>query len=297
MITDEILKQKHLTPAQWGRKIAWRHGVGVAAVSFALFPLIWMISASFDTIGSLSAQKLIPDNPGLDNFRELLGNPDQPYLKWLRNSIIISSANAILQMFIGATAAYALSRFRFKGRKLTLMTILVVQMFPQLLAATAIFLMLADLGKSIPALALGQTTALIIVFAGGALGINAWMLKGFYDTIPAEIDESAKVDGASHAQIYFRIILPLARPVLAVITLLSFIGTMNEFLITSVILGGNQNAITLAVGMQQYIDGQYNARWGPFAAGALIASVPVMILFMYLQKHVVSGLTAGANKG
>jgi arabinogalactan oligomer/maltooligosaccharide transport system permease protein len=157
--------------------------------------------------------------------------------------------------------------------------------------------MLADLGKSIPFLALGQTSALIIVFAGGALGINAWMLKGFYDTIPSEIDESAKIDGASHAQIFFRIILPLARPVLAVITLLSFIGTMNEFLITSVILGGNQKSLTLAVGMQQYIDGQYNAHWGPFAAGALIASVPVMILFLYLQKHVVAGLTAGANKG
>ena len=297
MSTDQILKQKPLTPSQWGKKIAWRHGVGVVAVAFALFPLVWMISASFDTLGSLSAQKLIPDNIGLDNFRTLFGNPDQPYLKWLRNSIVISASNAVLQMFIGATAAYALSRFRFKGRKLTLMTILVVQMFPQLLAATAIFLMLADLGKSIPFLALGQTSALIIVFAGGALGINAWMLKGFYDTIPSEIDESAKVDGASHAQIYFRIILPLARPVLAVITLLSFIGTMNEFLITSVILGGNQNAITLAVGMQQYIDGQYNAHWGPFAAGALIASVPVMILFLYLQKHVVSGLTAGANKG
>ncbi|MEY2628511.1 MAG: hypothetical protein RL066_327 [Actinomycetota bacterium] len=297
MSTDQILKQKPLTPSQWGKKIAWRHAVGVVAVAFALFPLVWMISASFDTLGSLSAQKLIPDNIGLDNFRTLFGNPDQPYLKWLRNSIVISASNAVLQMFIGATAAYALSRFRFKGRKLTLMTILVVQMFPQLLAATAIFLMLADLGKSIPFLALGQTSALIIVFAGGALGINAWMLKGFYDTIPSEIDESAKVDGASHAQIYFRIILPLARPVLAVITLLSFIGTMNEFLITSVILGGNQNAITLAVGMQQYIDGQYNAHWGPFAAGALIASVPVMILFLYLQKHVVSGLTAGANKG
>ncbi|MDE3227723.1 MAG: ABC transporter permease subunit, partial [Acidobacteriota bacterium] len=262
MITDDILKQRPLTPAQWGKKIAWRHAVGIAAVIFALFPLIWMISASFDTIGSLSAQKLIPDHPGLENFRTLLTNPDQPYLKWLRNSVVISASNAVLQMFIGATAAYALSRFRFKGRKLTLMTILVVQMFPQLLAATAIFLMLADLGKSIPFLALGQTSALIIVFAGGALGINAWMLKGFYDTIPAEIDESAKVDGASHAQIYFRIILPLARPVLAVITLLSFIGTMNEFLITSVILGGNQNSITLAVGMQQYIDGQYNAHWG-----------------------------------
>jgi arabinogalactan oligomer/maltooligosaccharide transport system permease protein len=297
MTVNELVRQKPLTAAQWTKRIAWRHAVGIFAVAFALFPLVWMISASFDTIGSLSAQKLIPNNPGLENFRTLFGNPDQPYLTWLKNSIIISSANAVLQMFIGATAAYALSRFRFKGRKLTLMTILVVQMFPQLLAATSIFLMLADLGKSIPFLALGQTSALIIVFAGGALGINAWMLKGFYDTIPAEIDESAKVDGASHAQIYFRIILPLARPVLAVITLLSFIGTMNEFLITSVILGGNQKSLTLAVGMQQYIDGQYSAHWGPFAAGALIASVPVMILFLYLQKHVVAGLTAGANKG
>ena len=116
------------------------------------------------------------------------------------------------------------------------------------------------------------------------------MLKGFYDTIPSEIDESAKIDGASHSQIYFRIILPLARPVLAVIVLLSFIGTMNEFLLTSVILGGKQNSLTLAVGMQQYIDGQYKQHWGPFTAGALIASVPVVILFMFLQKYVVSGL-------
>lgn len=297
MSAQVILKQKPLTPAQWTKKIAWRHVVGVLAVAFALFPLVWMISASFDTIGILSSQKLIPDRPGLENFRTLLGNPDQPYLTWLKNSLIVSSANAILQLFIGATAAYALSRFRFKGRKLTLMTILVVQMFPQLLAATSLFLMLAELGKSIPFLALGSTSALIIVLAGSALGINAWMLKGFYDTIPSEIDESAKVDGASHAQIFFRIILPLARPVLAVITLLSFIGTMNEFLITSVILGGNQKSITLAVGMQQYIEGQYNAHWGPFAAGALIASVPIMILFFYLQKHVIAGLTAGANKG
>lgn len=297
MSKEILLKQKPLTAIQWGRTIAWRHAIGTLAVLFALFPLVWMISASMDTIGSLSAQQLIPTHPGLENFRVLLHNPDQPYLIWLKNSIIISASNAVLQMFIGATAAYALSRFRFKGRKLTLMTILIVQMFPQLLAATSLFLMLAELGKSIPFLALGSTSALIIVFAGGALGINAWMLKGFYDTIPSEIDESAKVDGASHTQIYFRIILPLARPVLAVITLLSFIGTMNEFLITSVILGGNQKSITLAVGMQQYIDGQYNAHWGPFAAGALIATLPVMVLFLYLQKHVVSGLTAGANKG
>jgi arabinogalactan oligomer/maltooligosaccharide transport system permease protein len=136
-----------------------------------------------------------------------------------------------------------------------------------------------------------------VIFAGGALGINAWMLKGFFDSIPSEIDESAKIDGASHGQIYVRIILPLALPMLAVVALLSFIGTMNEFLLTAVILGGNQEAITLAVGMRQFIETDFQENWGAFAAGALIATIPVMVLFIWLQKYVVSGLTAGSLKG
>jgi arabinogalactan oligomer/maltooligosaccharide transport system permease protein len=143
----------------------------------------------------------------------------------------------------------------------------------------------------------GSPIALLIIFAGGALGINAWMLKGFFDSIPSEIDESAKIDGASHGQIYVRIILPLALPMLAVVALLSFIGTMNEFLLTAVILGGNQEAITLAVGMRQFIETDFQENWGAFAAGALIATIPVMVLFIWLQKFVVSGLTAGSLKG
>jgi arabinogalactan oligomer/maltooligosaccharide transport system permease protein len=123
------------------------------------------------------------------------------------------------------------------------------------------------------------------------------MLKGFFDSIPSEIDESAKIDGASHGQIYVRIILPLALPMLAVVALLSFIGTMNEFLLTAVILGGNQEAITLAVGMRQFIETDFQENWGAFAAGALIATIPVMVLFIWLQKFVVSGLTAGSLKG
>jgi arabinogalactan oligomer/maltooligosaccharide transport system permease protein len=123
------------------------------------------------------------------------------------------------------------------------------------------------------------------------------MLKGFFDSIPSEIDESAKIDGASHGQIYVRIILPLALPMLAVVALLSFIGTMNEFLLTAVILGGNQEAITLAVGMRQFIETDFQENWGAFAAGALIATIPVMVLFIWLQKYVVSGLTAGSLKG
>jgi arabinogalactan oligomer/maltooligosaccharide transport system permease protein len=177
------------------------------------------------------------------------------------------------------------------------MTILIIQMFPQLLAVTAFYVILADLRESIPFMDFGSPIALLVIFAGGALGINAWMLKGFFDSIPSEIDESAKIDGASHGQIYVRIILPLALPMLAVVALLSFIGTMNEFLLTAVILGGNQEAITLAVGMRQFIETDFQGNWGAFAAGALIATIPVMVLFIWLQKYVVSGLTAGSLKG
>ena len=286
-----------MTFQKWVRVLAWRHFIALLAIAFALFPLIWMASASFDELGKINTQSLIPQYPGFSNYRALWENPDQPYWLWMRNSVMIASINAILQLVIGATAAYALSRFRYRGRKTTLMTLLIIQMFPQLLAVTAFYVILADLRESIPFMDFGSPIALLVIFAGGALGINAWMLKGFFDSIPSEIDESAKIDGASHGQIYVRIILPLALPMLAVVALLSFIGTMNEFLLTAVILGGNQEAITLAVGMRQFIETDFQENWGAFAAGALIATIPVMVLFIWLQKYVVSGLTAGSLKG
>ena len=286
-----------MTFQKWVRVLAWRHFIALLAIAFALFPLIWMASASFDELGKINTQSLIPQYPGFSNYRALWENPDQPYWLWMRNSVMIASINAILQLVIGATAAYALSRFRYRGRKTTLMTILIIQMFPQLLAVTAFYVILADLRESIPFMDFGSPIALLVIFAGGALGINAWMLKGFFDSIPSEIDESAKIDGASHGQIYVRIILPLALPMLAVVALLSFIGTMNEFLLTAVILGGNQESITLAVGMRQFIETDFQENWGAFAAGALIATIPVMVLFIWLQKYVVSGLTAGSLKG
>ena len=282
---------------KWLRVLAWRHFIALLAIAFALFPLVWMASASFDQLGKINTQSLIPQYRGLDNYRLLWENPDQPYWRWMRNSVFIASVNAVIQLAIGATAAYALSRFRYRGRKTTLMTILIIQMFPQLLAVTAFYVILADLRESIPFMDFGNPIALLVIFAGGALGINAWMLKGFFDSIPSEIDESAKIDGASHGQIYVRIILPLALPMLSVVALLSFIGTMNEFLLTSVILGGNQDSITLAVGMRQFIETDFQENWGAFAAGALIATLPVMLLFIWLQRFVVSGLTAGSLKG
>jgi arabinogalactan oligomer / maltooligosaccharide transport system permease protein len=292
-----LVREKKMTFSKWLRVLAWRHAIALLAIAFALFPLVWMASASFDQLGKINTQSLIPQYRGLDNYRLLWENPDQPYWRWMRNSVTIASINAVVQLAIGATAAYALSRFRYRGRKTTLMTILIIQMFPQLLAVTAFYVILADLRESIPFMDFGNPIALLVIFAGGALGINAWMLKGFFDSIPSEIDESAKIDGASHGQIYVRIILPLALPMLSVVALLSFIGTMNEFLLTSVILGGNQDSITLAVGMRQFIETDFQENWGAFAAGALIATLPVMLLFIWLQRFVVSGLTAGSLKG
>jgi arabinogalactan oligomer / maltooligosaccharide transport system permease protein len=287
-----------MSAATWLRTLAWRHAVAILSISFALFPFLWMASAAFDNDNEVSNQHLIPVHRGLNNFHILFSNPNYPYASWIKNSIIIASITSFLQLAVAATAAYALSRFRYRGRKATLMTILVVQMFPQLLAISSLYLILAELGKSLPFMHIGHTSALIVVFVGGSLGVNAWMLKGFFDTVPQELDESARIDGASHGQIYVQIILPLVRPVLAVIFLLSFIGTMNEYVLTSIIIGnGNQHNLTVAVGMQGFISSQYRANWGPFAAGALIASVPVIALFIFLQRYVITGLTAGSTKG
>jgi len=281
----------------WMKKVLWRHIVGLIVTSFSVFPLVWMISAAFDVTGQLSTQQLIPIHAGFDNFTALFSNTEKPFLVWARNSIVIAVTASIMQTVIGAVAAYSLSRHRFRGRKLTLSTILIAQMFPQLLAATTLFLIINNLGQTFPFLGLGHQLPLILLFGGTALGVNTWMLKSFFDTIPSEIDEAATIDGAGHFQIFVSIIIPLAIPVFVVIFLLSFIGILNEYLITSVILGLDGDKMTVAVGLQQFIYGNYGKNWGPFTAGALIATIPVLTLFMVLQKYLVSGLVSGSTKG
>ena len=281
----------------WMKRVLWRHIVGLVVTSFSIFPLVWMISAAFDVTGQLSTQQLIPVHAGFDNFTALFSNAEKPFLIWARNSIVIAVSASIMQTAIGAVAAYSLSRHRFKGRKLTLSTILVAQMFPQLLAATTLFLIINNLGQTFPFLGLGHQLPLILLFGGTALGVNTWMLKSFFDTIPSEIDEAATIDGAGHFQIFVSIIIPLAIPVFVVIFLLSFIGILNEYLITSVILGLDGDKMTVAVGLQQFIYGNYGKNWGPFTAGALIATIPVLTLFLILQKYLVSGLVSGSTKG
>jgi arabinogalactan oligomer/maltooligosaccharide transport system permease protein len=284
----------------------WRHAIALIALVIALFPVVYVLSAAFNGDNSLSGSTLIPRKLTLDNFRSLFGTQRHTtghatfqgahYGSWFANSIIVASATAILTVLLGALAAYAFSRFRFRGRRLGMLSLLLIQMFPQLLTVVAIYLIVLNLGDVFHFIGLNTLTALVLVYLGGVLGVNTWLMKGFFDTIPAELDESARVDGATPAQVFWGVILPLAAPVLAVIALLSFVFTLNEFVIASVILE-TQHKFTLPVGLWQYIDQAYSEHWGPFAGGVLIAAIPAALLFAFLQRYIVQGLTQGAVKG
>ncbi len=287
----------HRSRAQNFADTGWRHLVAWFAVAFALFPVLWVLSAAFGP-GNLNSQRLIPNEINLDNFRTLMTEPGHPpFWRWFRNSMVVGVITALATVFLCALAAFAFSRMRFKGRRPGLLALLLVQMFPNLLAIVALFLFMTRVKTMFPAIGLGTTWGLIFIYLGGALGVNTFLMKGFFDTVPQELDESAKVDGATHAQVFLRIVLPLATPVLAVIGLLSFITSQAEFLIADVILGQQEDQRTLAVGLSRYVLAGFDNRWGPFAAGALIGAIPVVVLFLFLQRFIVSGLTAGAVKG
>jgi arabinogalactan oligomer / maltooligosaccharide transport system permease protein len=283
---------------RWFRHIGWRHVVGVLAVLFAAFPLIWVLSAAFTEGGTLSGQKLIPDHPSLGNFRTLMSAKNHPpFWHWFANSMIVGLATAAITVFFSALAAFAFSRLRFKGRRPAMLTLLLVQMFPSVLALVAVFILMLQVKKLFPGIGLGTLLGLMIVYLGGALGVNTWLMKGFFDTIPMDLDEAAKIDGATHAQTFFKVILPLGRPVLAVIGLLSFIGIQADFITADVIIGPKIQNRTLAVGLSRYILAGFDSQWGPFAAGALLGAVPTVVIFLFLQRFIVSGLTSGAVKG
>jgi arabinogalactan oligomer/maltooligosaccharide transport system permease protein len=283
----------------------WRHLVGIVGIVVSLFPVVYVISSAFNRDNTLQGASLIPVHVTTNNFRDLLRNhvadtsggfSDAPYLSWVLNSAIVAGVTALFTTILGALAAYAFSRFRFKGRRLGMTTLLLIQMFPQTAAVAAIYLLVYNLGNIYSVLGLNSLIAVIVVYLGGSMGVQAWLMKGFFDTIPTELDESARVDGATAGQIFWGVILPLAAPVLVVVGLISFVFTLNEFVIASALLQTNKH-FTLPVGMQGFISQNYGKHWGAFAAGSLMAMIPVTALFLFLQRWIVSGLTAGAVKG
>lgn len=279
----------------WFRRVGLSHLVGILALMFSIFPILFVVSASFNPVGTLSSSSLIPREVSLVNYRELF---DGSFPRWFLNSLIVSSLAAVASMFISACAAFAFSRFRFRGRRTGLLGLLLVQMFPQFLAIVALYLLFANITELWPVVGFNTTAGLLILYLGGALGVNTWLMKGFFDTIPKDLDESAKMDGATHLQVFFGIILPLVAPILAITGLLGFIGAINEFLIASIFLTDDSSK-TAAVGLYGLVADPLtkNSNFGEFSAGAVILAVPIVTLFMYLQRYIVGGLTAGAVKG
>lgn len=278
----------------WWREVGWRHVAALVAVGFALFPIVFVVSAAVNPLGTLSSTQLAPTGASLDNFANLLTTTSFP--RWFLNSVLIAGFAAFAAVFISTLAAYAFSRMRFRGRRVGLLALLLIQMFPQFLAIVTIFLMFTTITEYWPAVGFNTSAGLMLLYLGGALGVNTWLTKGFLDTVPRELDESATVDGASHVQIFFRIMLPLITPILAVTALLVFIATINDFLIANVFLTQDDSK-TLAVGMYGMIAGQRNANFGMFAAGTLLTAIPTVVVFQVLQRYIVHGLTAGAVKG
>ncbi|MBX3083438.1 MAG: sugar ABC transporter permease [Anaerolineae bacterium] len=270
--------------------------VVLLGVAFALYPFIIIVSSSFNPANSISGQQLIPDNASFANYDKLLKNDQTPVLRWLINSIIVSGLSTVMTLIMTTLAAFSFSRFRYKGRQATLLATLVIQVFPNVIALTAFYLLLQQVGKFAPALGLNSLGGLILIYAGGALGANAWLMKGYFDTIPRDLDESAQVDGATHWTTFMTIILPLIRPILAVVGLLSFIGTFNDFLLPRVLLR-DKDTYTLAVGLTTFLNNQFALNWGVFAAGAIIGTLPIIILFLVLQTQIIGGLAQGAVKG
>ena len=278
------------------RSAAWRHIYAWALILFSIFPIYVVIISSFDPAGGLASSTLLPQRFSWVNYETLFTSPTIPFMTWIWNSSYLAALNAILSIVVGAFSAFAFSRLRFKGRKAGLQTLLLIQVFPAFLALAAIYVMMERIYTIFPGIGLGSHGGLLLIYLGGSMGVNAWLLKGFIDSIPMELDEAAKIDGATPFQIFWQIFVPLSAPVLAVTALLSFIGTFNEFVLASLFLQ-DVNLRTVAVGLQSFVGAQFGANWGPFAAGSILASVPLVALFLFAQRYIIGGLVSGSVKG
>lgn len=260
----------------------------VVTAVMVLLPVIWILISSLNPGDTLLSSTLLPKALTLDHYRFLWEKTDYP--RWYLNTLKIAAANMLLSTFLVVTSAYAFSRFRFPGRRIGLMAMLVLQMFPSFMGMVAIYILLLQLGL------LDNLWGLVLVYAGGSIPFGAWLVKGYMDGIPRSLEEAARIDGASNTQIFVKVMLPLSYPIITFIMLNNFIGPWMDFIFARLVLRSNPNK-TLAIGLFEMVTGTGNTKFTTFAAGAVLVAVPITLLFMFLQKYLIEGLTAGANKG
>lgn len=270
------------------RRVLWCQRVVIwMTIAIVMFPVLWIVMASLSKGDSFFMTSLFPEELSFDNYVKLFAETD--FALWVFNSLKLCMCVAVIQLLLTTTAAYAFSRIRFPGRSKGLMAILVLQVFPSSMALAGYYVIIYKFGL------VNNVLAIVFVLAAGS-AYNIWLLKTYIDGIPRELDESAFVDGAGHRTAFLRIILPLAMPQIAVIFIFSFIATYSEYVISSVFLQ-TPGSYTLAIGLQSFIADQFNAHWTVFAAAAVLASLPVMIIFLLLQKYIQGGLISGGVKG
>lgn len=287
--------RNRMSAGRWFAEIGWRHLVGILAVLFAVFPILFVISASLNPLGTVSSTSVVPTEVSFEHYASLLRGDHGAFPRWYLNTVIVCVSVAVIQVGLSVMAAYAFSRFRFAGRRIGLLSLLLVMMFPAILSMIAIYTMISQLGESIPALGLNSIPGYLIVLLGGSLG-QVWLIKGFFDTIPKELDEAAIIDGANHWQVFSRILLPALVPILATTLLLSLVGVLSEFLLGSIFLTADESK-TLAVGLYGLLSENRSNNLGVFAAGSVMIMIPVIVLYQFLQRYIVGGSTAGAVKG
>ena len=382
-VARTVRTRRRMSPRRWLREVGWRHLVAWLALAFALYPIAWVITASINANDTLTGAQFIPRSTTFHNYTALFegcqwdaGLPpftcpgtQTPIPLFMWNSIKIALVASVIQIALSALAAYSFARLRWRGRRVGLISILLIQMFPQFLAFVALFLLLDTLGETFssavqvslwviavplaiigalvaflaarsdwsratkrkayvvagvaggilawaligqfadtfwpfladykvtlfPKIGLGTHTGLVLVYLGGSIGVNTWLLKGFMDSIPTSLDEAAKVDGATEWDVFSKIIMPLARPILIVVFILSFVGLYNELLLATVLIRDVEQ-FTLPVGLRLFVEAEYSARWGQLTAAAVLGTTPILVLYWSLQDRIVGGLT-GAVKG
>ena len=283
---ETTAKTKRLRPSEHINLILSRIIIWIAMI-VVLFPALWIVMASFSKGDSFFSSTLFPEAFSLINYQRLFAQTD--FGLWVFNSLKMCFMVAVIQLLLTTTAAYAFSRIRFPGRSKGLMTVLVLQVFPSSMALAGYYVIIYKFGL------VNNMIAIVFVLAAGS-AYNIWLLKSYIDGIPKELDESAFVDGAGHFTTFVKIVLPLAMPQIAVIFIFSFIATYSEYVISSVFLQ-TPDSYTLSIGLQSFIADQFNAHWTMFAAAAVLASVPVMVIFLLLQRYIQGGLVAGGVKG